>query len=529
MTHKTNQVKPAGSEGERDKEELKSIFHQARKDLYFPPLNMKFASVPSIQVDFTSPKYRIKVNPGVADVFDRKALEGSFHHELDHWAKHPYDLKTIILEQNWIEEVDEVEENYDKARVIRNLYDDVVVTLDLVVNRGLDEVTRVYEETPPNSEVDDLLRSFFEEITGLGFGKDRSKEDLNEGLDKRLDEKLEQMMAIDFLDTRRIRVRKNIKDFAGIISELIEGPSVEILFSDFGVEDFSVKEVQKALTDLAKELDLEEYKHIASKTDRWIGIARGELRYELERPEIGWYASRAQRYAVYIKPLSIKGSLYPGEIKDFELDDSIDSYSPENSYGKILPGIAKRYRFEEFESYAESLHGAVIIIDSSGSMKHPDKEVSHAVIGGFALARNYLEHGSKVGVINFSGRNLQLAPTRDSRSIYERLKVYQGSGTTLHLEDLQQYLRENEADDYVLITDMGFDNLEEVVDFFSRIKKRLTAIWIKEDVKEDERFKESYKTFKSSLPETVTFVEVEKEEEIPQIVVGKAFVEVYAP
>ncbi|MFP3908300.1 MAG: hypothetical protein ACLFVX_00430 [Archaeoglobaceae archaeon] len=512
---KTEDIYP-GSEEARGR--VRSVFQQARKDLYFPPLDMDFAQISAIQLDFTPPKYKILVNPGIAELFDDTTLKGFFHHELDHWAKHPYDLKTIILEQSWIEEV---EENYDKASIIRNLYDDVVVTLDLVINRGLDDITRVYREFSLNSEVDNFLRLFFEEVTGLEFGsRPREKEYLRE--------KLEQMMQIDFLDTRKVRVRKNIVDFAGIISDLIEGIYIEMPFSQFGIEDFTSKEIQKALSDLAKELDIEEFKEIASRTGRWIGITKGESSYQFEKPEIGWYESRAQRYAVYIQPLSRKGSLYPGEIKDFEFDDNIDSYSPENSYGKLLPGIAKRYQFEEFESYAESLHDAVIIIDSSGSMKNPDKEISYAVIGGFAIARNYLEHGSRVGVVNFSGRNLQLDLTRDTRRVYEYLRAYQGSGTTLHLEELHHYLRENKTDDCVLITDMGFDNLEEVVDYFARIKKRLTAIWIKGDVKEDERFKESYESFKRSLPETVTFEEVEKEEELPHIVVGKAFVEVHA-
>ncbi len=506
-----------GEEAEdKNKDKLKSIFQQARKDLYFPPLNMEFANIPAIQLDLTTPKYRIQVNPRVTELFGDTALRGFFHHELDHWVKHPYDVKTIILEQSWIEEV---EEDYDKARLVRNLYDDVVVTLDLVINRSLDHVARVYVDVSSDSRIVNLLKMYFEEVTGIGFGKSSS--------DEQLEEKLKEMMQIDFLDTTKIRVRKNVMDFADIVSDLIEEIQIEMPFSDFGIEDFSAKEIQRALTDLAREMDLEEFKEIATRTDRWIGIARGEVSYEFQKPEIDWYVSRAQRHAVYIKPLSAKGSLYPGELKDFELDDSIDSYSPENSYGKVLPGLAKRYQFEEFESYAESLHDAVIIIDSSGSMKHPDKEVSYAVIGGFAIARNYLEHGSRVGVVNFSGKNLQLNLIRDSRSIYEYLKLYQGWGTTLHLEDLHKYLQENRAEDYVLITDMGFDNLEDVVEFFATVRKRLTIIWIKEDVKEDERFKESYKAFKRSLPETVTFEEVEREEDVPHLVVGKAFVELY--
>jgi predicted small secreted protein len=113
--------------------------------------------------------------------------------------------------------------------------------------------------------------------------------------------------------------------------------------------------------------------------------------------------------------------------------------------------------------------------------------------------------------------------------VYEILKIYQGGGTTLHLDDFEQYMRRIDGNekDCILITDVGLDNISEVIDYFSKLKNRLTIIWIKSDVKDYEIFQKSYKLLKEGLP-FVTFVEVEDERDIPRIAVGKSFGEVYA-
>ncbi|HID43333.1 MAG TPA: hypothetical protein EYP30_06105 [Archaeoglobaceae archaeon] len=495
--------------------EITNIFQEARKDLYYPPLKLEYADVPSIQMDFKSGKYTILVNKDIMKIFSKNAIKGLFHHELNHWVKHPYNLKTIIMEQSMIEE-----ENHEKANLIRNLYDDVVVTLDLIVNKCLDDILEFYREFESQSQLDSLLRTFFEDITGLNFYPGNLKSELRE--------RIQRLRRIDFLDTSRTRIRKNIKEFVEIIGDLIEG--FRVPFSFFGIHDFPEEQVERALLEIAEESDFDEFRKVADTTGRWIGIAKGEKSsYQFERPDISWYLSRASRYVVYIKPLSKEGSMYPDEIKDFEIDDSVDSYSAIDSYGKILPGIARKYTMREFEGYSENpVPDAVIVMDSSGSMRNPDTEVSHAVIGAFAIARNYLENGAKVGVINFSGRNIELRPSTDVRKIYETLKIYQGYGTTLHLDELEKYVWEVDAEDYILISDTGIQNLNEILEFFSKLKRRITVIWVKSDVKNYEEFRRCWEAFRNRLPPSTTFIEVEREEDIPGIVVGKAFREIYA-
>jgi hypothetical protein len=263
-----------------------------------------------------------------------------------------------------------------------------------------------------------------------------------------------------------------------------------------------------------------------------VGISPGEnpVVLDLDRQDLGWYRSRSRRYSVHIDSLVKKGSLYPEQITDFQLDDSIDSFNPVESYGKLLPSLAKKHELAEFERYGQfSVPDAVLIIDSSGSMPDPDEVVSYAVLGAFAIARNYLDLGARLGVINFSNTNLELQPTAKREQVYRMLKAYQGHGTTLHLDSLEEYVKrlESTSIDYILITDAGIDNIRGVVEFLGKVGGRLSVIWLKSEIALHETFKDNYNLLRKQLPATVKFVEIENEGDIPRLGVGRSFCESY--
>lgn len=503
-----------------NREILDSIFKQARKDLFYPPIvKIELADVETSEIDFSGRRDRILLGREVVKNLSQKATLGILHHELNHWAKHPYDVKTIIMENHFLGGI-----SYKND--IRNLYDDVVVNLDLVINKGLTEVAEAYRELPAFGKIDRLLRAFYKEITGVDFGDVK--------LELEIKERLNNLFEIDFLNITRPGIKANIRKFATIVGDIVD-EEIYLPFSIFSLKNFTPEEIKKAMGYLAGELDTIEYRSIAGEIlkelKKTISISPGKksLLQELERPDVIWYRTRARRYSVFIEAFSKNGSLYPCEIKDFEVDDNMDTFSAIESYGKVLPGLAKRYSLEGFEGHEEvSIPDVIIMMDSSGSMRHPDGEISYAVLGAFSIARNYLEHGSQVGVINFSDTNLTLNPARDNGKVYEMLKIFQGGGTTLHLDDLNQYLssvkaKNQKAMDYILITDAGIDNIINLVEYLSKIKGRLTIIWIKSDIQENEKFKKNYKFFKEELPSSVTFVEIEDEKDIPRIAVGKSF------
>ena len=512
-------------------DKIQPIFKQARKDLYYPPIvKVEPAQIETMEITFSGPKYRLLVGREITEKFSSQALLGIFHHELNHWVKHPYDVRTVILEYCWLGETNEKDE-------IRNLFDDVIVNLDLLINKGLREVAQAYRELPAASKVDRLLRAFYSRVTGIDFG--------GVTLEAELQERIHSLSTIDFLDLSNVRLKNNIRRFAKVIGDLLDEKS-ELPFICVALRDFGAENITRAMESIAGEVLPQEYQRIAAEVVEVLnsdklsverrsggpGISPGEkLRISyLERPDISWYRTRARRYSVSIESLIKQGSLYPDQITDFELDDSIDTFNPIESYGKVLPSLAKKHELAEFERYGEiSVPDAVIIIDSSGSMPNPEEVVSYAVLGGFSLARNYLALGARVGVINFSNSNLELVPTRNRQRVYETLKIYQGHGTTLHIDDLDQYVRSMDAGgrDYILITDAGIENMGEVVDYFSEVKGRLTIIWLKSGTEFEEQFRENYQLFRERLPGSVTFAEVAHEKDIPRIAVGKTFGEVY--
>lgn len=489
------------------------LFKKARKDLLYPPIHkIEFADIDLSEIDF-SQKYKILISKNAVKKLSYNALLGVFHHELNHWAKHPYDAKTIILEEHYLGSIPNRTE-------IRNLYDDIVVNLDLIINKELFEIAVSFQEIPPVGSTDKVLRAFYKKITGLNFG--------NFELEPELKEKVNSLFKIDFLNTSKQALKQNIRTFAHILKDIII-KETSTPFSTFSLKKLPSQEIKKALKNLSKELEFYDYRQIVDMVSKEIssGISPGDISLiqELKKPDIRWYESKAIDYTIYIESIFEDGSLYPFEIKDFRVEDNIDFYMPVESYAKLIPGIAKKYTLDGFEGCGDLIPSdAIIIIDSSGSMAHPDIKLSYAVLSAFCIARNYIENGSKVGVINFSDRNINLIPTNNKQKIYETLKIYQGGGTTFHIEDFKDYIKmaglnEKGEIDYIIITDAGIHNLEALIDHFSKIRGRITILWINTD----ESFKERYHILKNALPKSVTFIEVKDTKDLPKIAVGEAF------
>jgi len=478
---------------------IEELFKKARKDLFYPPIGFEVADVPKSYLDFSSRKYKVVISRDQIEKLSEEAIIGLFHHELNHWVRHPYDAKTVILELYWLKD-------WQNRELIRNAYDDVVVNLDLI-ERGLDEITYVYREIKPITKLDHVIRALLTELTSLDFGYYK--------LDDELKRKLVELAEIDYLDTRKIVLKNNIRKFAQLISDVV---SEHKPFITFTLNDFPWVEVEKALRAIAMEFEKDDFKRIAEELrvfDKRICIDSTKSDFEFDS-DVMWYLARAMNYIVKI-PCKATGSLYPTEIKDFNLQDSIDSYNPVESYGKLIPGIAKRFEFEDFEGFEKRLKDVVIIIDSSGSMRNPNRDVSYAVLGAFAIAKTYIENGGNVGVVNFSGRTITLYPTK-SNDVFKYLKTYQGSGTTLDLSVLRDYVEKVGDADYILITDAGLQNIQDVLKFFSELKLKLKLIWIKTDVKHLEEFKRNFEMFKSLR--NVEVFEVEREEDIPRMLVS---------
>lgn len=457
---------------------VNEIFERAREDLYYPPLDFEVRDVQRSYIDFSSREFKIVLSYNQIRALSKRSLLGLLHHELNHWVKHPYDLKTLILESYWLRDW----KDYSK---IRNAFDDIVVNLDLI-EKDLRDVVNVYRELKPNSALENIVRAVLSELTGLDFGEYELSEEM--------ESKIDDLLKIDYLDTRKSVLKQNIVRFAEIVGE----KDYKTIFINFDFRDFPDSKIFRAMKEISQDFEREEFRSVF----RFVGIDRSESTFE-EDADIVWYLARATNYLKFTRSKG-SGSLYPNEIKDFCLEDSLDLYNPIESYMKFIPGIAKKFSLKDFEGFSRSKEDLVIVIDSSGSMSDPKREKSLAVLMAFAIAKKRIEEGGRVGVVNFSGRTVTLHPTR-SYDVFKYIKAYQGGGTYLDLKVLKDFMK-NVRGKYVMITDGGIDNFDEVKDFLSRFD---LIVWISRDVKGREEF-ERIKSLENVF-------EVRREEDIVEV------------
>jgi hypothetical protein len=504
---------------------LRRIFEDVRKKLHYPPItHYRLGNRTGLEFG-----REIRLLLSKNDVkLPENQLKGLLALLMNFWCYHPYALKNIILEEYYLKD-------FEKRVEIRMLFDEILSAIDLYINKNFPEILHYYKSLNATMKHEILLKNFMlrflgvrvedGEMVGGGRGDgevDDSYEDrhgfereIGEDTEDKEDEiknKVEELMKIDFLDRREMRLKLNIQRFARIVEDCIEIEKV----SEKGlrIEDFGEREMDSALREIAREVDKKEFEEICHLIGK-------KTKTKVKHPEKLWYLEKSRNYSIFIQPLKKTGSLYPLEISDFEFDDNIEVYSAVDSFGKIVPGIAKKYEFHDFKGRDEGIPDAVVVIDSSGSMTDPSKYVSYAVLGAMVIARNYLENGAKVGVVNFSNENISVPPMRGER-VFDAIILYQGGGTHLDVIELERYLRGAGTVDVVIITDGGIENIEEVSRFTARLNS-LTVIWVKRDVFGIGEFKRRVEKIAGKFD----IFEVEDEKDIPSIAVRR-FVERYA-
>jgi len=186
-----------------------------------------------------------------------------------------------------------------------------------------------------------------------------------------------------------------------------------------------------------------------------------------------------------------------------------------------MPGITQTWNKIEGSTFGEreSVPDCIIIIDSSGSMTNPRKNLSYAVLGAACASDAYLRNDAKVAVYNFSdapmGGKAILNFTSERDKIYGVLCKYFGGGTAFNLNELDPLLEAAKEPDIFVITDMKITNLGKVIGYFNNINNRVTAVYIGENTYAL-RFREAMEKKKN-----MSFYNVTKKEDIPRIVLGK--------
>jgi len=241
----------------------------------------------------------------------------------------------------------------------------------------------------------------------------------------------------------------------------------------------------------------------------------------LEGSRWWWYQMLAEPYRISIvkKIAEQTGRIYPVSLKPWEAEDGITHLAPLASYGPLgLPGITKRWLYSGPESQLHDLEvpDLLIAIDSSGSMPSADVTKSFAVLGAYVAANSYLDFGSRVAVLNFSSADLALEFSRDRTKVHKYLAAFQSGGTTLRVSSIEKLLESNQKEtDILLITDLGLASFEQTLQELAKHAQthRVFVLLVNANAEAEEQAR-------TQLPENVEFFRIEKEEDIPNIVLG---------
>lgn len=277
------------------------------------------------------------------------------------------------------------------------------------------------------------------------------------------------------------------------------------------------EELRKLLKALPKQLYEEIKKHFtgddpAQKSQKGTGIGSGHQDVSLaDKQTIDYYKEAIRAFGLYIRPkrtLSLSTVNIPSGKEDFKPSDSAVGIDLRFSGGKILPGLTKRVKQEKipFPATKEVIPGLILYKDASGSMTNPCHAKCYGTIAGGMFLASYLKSRAPVGVVLFDDQSSEIFYSLKEDELLARLCGYKGGGTAIDMDRLKEdleakkemlpmdkeldpeelkrnpffrkylqksaritgldRLKKGRVTDFVIITDGGIANIEELVSFF---------------------------------------------------------------
>ncbi len=450
------------------------------------------------------------------------ALEALLDHGIGHHTYCPWDFKTHLA---IYAEAKRVVKDKAMAKRAAGFFMDVVADTNCVKSNEtkLPELYRNIERGP----FEEVVVSLYQRIWGLDL---KSKGD---------SEIVRRLSRIPYLD--RKRWPDSVHRFTRVIKQLLEeeqeqqsqgqGGQKENMMGDHDLSGFSQEEADQGLRDFAREAGgLREFKEIIEDFEGELkelghgvegGMGRG--RGKMIDADVLYYMKLAENYSIPLRKKSLekRGYMHPHSHRPWEVGKPVQDVDVWTSFGKIMPGITQTWRKTSGRTFGdqESAPDCIILIDSSGSMINPRKNLSHAVLGAACAADAYLRNSARVAVYNFSdapmGNRVILDFTSERQAIYKVLCKYFGGGTALNLKDLDPLLEMAQTPDIFLITDMKITNLGKVINYLSTIDNRISAVYIG-DNNYAHRFREAM-----GDRGNISIFHVAQKEDIPKIVLGK--------
>ena len=473
---------------------------------------------------------QMTINPDFLSTLNGKMaeenlIEALLDHGITHYTFCPWDFQTHLT---LYAEAKKVMGDKESAKQVANYFIDVIADTHCVKKRAT-EIPELHRNLKKGT-VEEVIASLYQRIWGIDLGISTSK--------KGDDEVVRRLARIPYLD--RSRWPESIRKFARslkplLISEQKEqesrgGKGESNPQGEHDLDHYSYEEIDQGLRDYAqKTMGLSEFKEVVEDFSTELkemgygiegGIGRG--RGAPIDADVLFYMKLAENYSIPLRkiPLEEAGTLHPHSHSPWEVGSPFQDIDIWTSFGKIMPGITQIWKKKEGKGRGkiEGAPDCLIIIDSSGSMINPRKNLSYAVLGAACVTNAYLRNNSKVAVYNFSdapmgGRDV-LDYTAHREEVYRVLCKYFGGGTALDLEDIMPMIKGKKELDLFIITDMKITNLETLIGFFGKIQNRITAVHIGENPYAA-RFEKAVEKRKN-----INIFTVKKKEDIPHIILG---------
>ncbi len=460
---------------------------------------------------------------------EKRVIEALLDHGITHYTFCPWDFHTHL---RLYAAAKKVVGDKELAKRVSNHFIDVIADTHCVKKR-FTEIPELHRNLKKGA-IEEVIASLYQEIWGMDLGIPPSKMGVGGHTDI-----VRRLARIPYLD--RSRWGESIQKFARTLKPLLmEGQKEQGAQGEKGernpqgehdLNHYSSEEIDQGLRDYARQtMTLSEFKDVVEDFSDELrgagygmegGMGRGQG--DPVDADVLFYMKLAENYSIPLKklPLEEKGSLHPHSHCPWEIGAPFQDVDIWTSFGKIMPGITQIWTKKEGKGRGkiEGTPDCLVVIDSSGSMINPRKNLSYAVLGAACAADAYLHHHSKVAVYNFSdapmgGKDI-LNYTDRREDIYRVFCKYFGGGTALDMEDLVPLTQGKKKLDLFIITDMKITNLEALIGFFGQIQNRVTAVHIG-DNPYAARFEKAVQRRKN-----ISIYTVKRTEDIPHIVLGR--------
>ena len=447
----------------------------------------------------------------------KETLEGLLDHAISHYLFCPWDFATHL---RLYREAKRSLKDKEMAQRATDYFMDVVADTHCVSQKKT-SLPNLYRHVN-RGIIDEAIHAVYQRIWGVDLGVERH-EDLSRKLSR-----------LPYLD--RSSWMKSIGRFSRAIQYLLEreenygGQDQPSPMGSHQFQQYSPQEIEKGLQQLASEAATpSEFKDIVDDFE-------GELMEAMQPQESAmglgpgrsidadllYYMKLAENYLLPIRktPMEKSGSLYPYQHVPWEVGKPFHDIDPWTSFGKIMPGITQTWQRKEGEvfSHDEGTPDCIVIIDSSGSMTDPRRQLSYSVLGAACACDSYLRNDAKVAIYNFSdaaaGGQRILPYSKNRKEIYRAICHYFGGGTQVKIKHIKA-LQTDQVPDIFLITDMQITNLELLIGYFNECKNRVTAVHIG-DNKQVRNFCNSM-----AFSKNIGIHAVKEKKDIPRIVLGK--------